>query len=242
MEELDPNSSYVPDGEFVYIDPKGREDFSKTGILTKDDFTDLSKNIKFVIFYLLDDSEFESGVHTSNFCALYNRSLKVLGVEEFAEPINGLYKTKYPNIYLVAQHSDNLYDELHKEYIEKGWEGLMMLDSSAKYQHKRTKSLQKIKAMKDSEFVIIGANLGKGRFSEILGYLTIELPNGDKVDVGSGFTDEQRDQLWQRRNQITNGLYYATVQYFEETKDSSGKSSLRFPVFKGLRNCVGEEL
>ena len=56
----------------------------------------------------------------------------------------------------------------------------MMLDGDKTYQHKRTKYLQKIKEMKDKEFEIVDMNLGKGRFSSTLGYITIKLPTGER--------------------------------------------------------------
>jgi DNA ligase-1 len=119
-----------------------------------------------------------------------------------------------------------------------------MLDGNKTYQHKRTKYLQKIKEMKDKEFEIVDMNLGKGRFSSTLGYITIKLPTGERVDVGSGFTDSQRDELWGGRDLILNSKipYFATIKYFEETVDKDGKKSLRFPVFKGLRNAKGEDI
>ena len=55
---------------------------------------------------------------------------------------------------------------------------------------------------------------------------------GNRVQVGSGFSLEQRRSFRDNPNLIIGKTI--TVQYFEETQDQHGDHSLRFPVFKVL--------
>ena len=57
---------------------------------------------------------------------------------------------------------------------------------------------------------------------------------GFKVDVGSGFSQEQRRHYFKNPEEIIGKTI--TVQYFEETKNQDGGISLRFPVIKGIYN------
>lgn len=65
----------------------------------------------------------------------------------------------------------------------------------------------------------------------------IQLPDGeidwetDYFEVGTGFTDEQRNALWRDRKSLKGKV--VTVEYREMTKDNVP----RFPVFKGFRHA-----
>ena len=54
---------------------------------------------------------------------------------------------------------------------------------------------------------------------------------GSPVQVGSGFTIDQRRHYYSNQSDILDSVI--CVQYFEETVDQHGNNSLRFPVFKG---------
>lgn len=46
-------------------------------------------------------------------------------------------------------------------------------------------------------------------------------------------SDEQRKEFWDHQDLYLGCV--VTVQYFEETNDADGNKSMRFPVFKELR-------
>lgn len=57
---------------------------------------------------------------------------------------------------------------------------------------------------------------------------------GNKVKVGSGFTDEQRNKFWEARQNLIGVI--CEVNYKEITYDkNTGLESLQFPVFVSLR-------
>ena len=55
---------------------------------------------------------------------------------------------------------------------------------------------------------------------------------GNRVNVGSGFTIDQRKHFYDYPANIINKTI--TVQYFEESQSQSGDYSLRFPVVKHI--------
>lgn len=102
----------------------------------------------------------------------------------------------------------------------------------APYQFKRTNDLLKVKVMQDADLLITGVQEGSGRFKGTLGSLIVSY-KGNQVGVGSGLSDEMRSSIWNDPDRFIGRI--ATIQYFEETKDKNGKASIRFPVFKEIR-------
>ena len=100
------------------------------------------------------------------------------------------------------------------------------------YQFTRTNALLKVKVMQDCDLEIIGVQEGQGKFAGTLGALTVDY-RGTPVGVGSGISDEMRKKIWASPDAYIGRV--ATIQYFEETHDAKGKPSIRFPVFKELR-------
>ena len=117
-------------------------------------------------------------------------------------------------------------------------EGIMINLDDAPYVFGRTSNLLKVKVMSDCDLEIIGVQEGKGKFEGTLGALTVDY-KGNPVGVGSGLTDEMRSAIWADPDKYIGRV--ATIQYFEETNDADGKLSIRFPVFKELRE-VGKEV
>ena len=63
---------------------------------------------------------------------------------------------------------------------------------------------------------------------------------GNELSVGSGMTDEQREQFWASRVNLTGRII--EVKYKEVSKDKkTGRESLQFPIFVGLRE-IGKEV
>lgn len=131
-----------------------------------------------------------------------------------------------------GENMEMLY-KLLEEQRKLGHEGIMInLDGEA-YEFKRTKNLLKFKVMSDCDLKIIGMNRGVGKFKDTLGSLIVDY-KGNEVGVGSGIDDCTRKMMWSDRDKYIGRI--ATIQYFEETTDANGKPSLRFPVFKTLRD------
>ena len=125
-----------------------------------------------------------------------------------------------------------------QEDVEKyGWEGLI-LRHDVSYEGKRTKNLLKVKKFFDAEYKVIGIENDTMTFSEKgKGQITYETMKsvlikhkGQTVNVGSGWSREQRDLYYKSPEKIIGKTI--TVQYFEETTNKQGTISLRFPTVK----------
>jgi DNA ligase-1 len=121
---------------------------------------------------------------------------------------------------------------LDKAIAEKE-EGIMINIWDAPYEFKRTNSLLKVKKMSTVDLEIVGYEEGSGRLSGTLGAVLVRYKEGNIVKVGSGFSDELRREIWTNQSKYLNTV--CEIQYFEETTNSDGGISLRFPIFKDFR-------
>lgn len=118
---------------------------------------------------------------------------------------------------------------LHKYFIEAGYEGAMVKTIDAPYRFGRSYDVMKVKEFHDVDLPIIGLEEGTGRHAGRLGAVKISF-NGVIVKVGSGFSDIQREQVWNNQDNFLGRII--EVRYQEVTPDGS----LRFPTFVCFRN------
>ncbi|KAL9559873.1 hypothetical protein MBANPS3_000198 [Mucor bainieri] len=127
-------------------------------------------------------------------------------------------------------------DQLKKESIEKGWEGLM-LRKDVIYEGKRTKNLIKLKEWEDAEYTVKSIETGYMRMPDtgetklVVTNVNIE-HKGYPVSVGSGFSMQSRIDYAQQPEKIIGKTI--TVRYFAESKKENGSISLRFPTVKAV--------
>lgn len=107
---------------------------------------------------------------------------------------------------------------------QQGGEGLVLRRPDVPYRTGRDKASLKVKSFQDSEARVIGHKPGKGRLSGKLGALHVELPDGKRFYIGSGFTDAQRDNPPPVGSDVT-------FKYQGLTK----RGLPRFPVFLRVR-------
>lgn len=113
-----------------------------------------------------------------------------------------------------------------------GYEGLM-LNKDSIYECKRTNNLIKIKSFKSSDLKIVGVLEGSGKLSGTLGSIVVDY-KGNTVNVGSGFTDEQRNEYWAIKDELIGRI--AEIKYKEISKNKdTGLESLQFPVIVCIR-------
>lgn len=223
------DNGIVLDGELVGKNEEGLSDsanFQKsTGIANSKDADKTS--LKYVIFDTLRLEEFQNG--KSEYTYKIRRQLLL----ELKETIA---KHNLKNIEVVQMFYEGIdQTEIDKwlDYCEEhDYEGCMInLDSP--YECKRVKSLQKAKMFKDIDLCCISVNEAiTGKYKGTLGSITCKYKNGT-VDVGSGFSDEQRGYYFNNPNEIVGKII--TVKYKETTTNKEGGESLQFPVFVTVR-------
>ena len=136
-------------------------------------------------------------------------------------------------VYSKSEPADlrEIVDTFHN-FVNVGWEGLMIKDVDAFYQWKRSKALLKMKMMDTMDLVVTDIYQGTGKYQYMLGGVYCDY-KGNKLGVGSGFTDKQRHTLWKFPNLIIGKTI--EVAYQSISHDKTGKESVSFPVFKGIR-------
>ncbi len=100
-----------------------------------------------------------------------------------------------PWLQAVAQQkvaNETALQALLKQTVQQGGEGLVLHRANALWSPGRHDALQKLKPMPDEEARVVAHLPGKGRHVGRLGALLLELPNGLRFALGTGFTDEQR--------------------------------------------------
>jgi DNA ligase-1 len=133
---------------------------------------------------------------------------------------------------------------INQKAIDGGYEGIMIKDPDAPYECKRTTSWLKLKPFIEVTLEVKDVEEGTGRNVGRLGALVCE-GNDDnrhiRVNVGSGFSDSDRDTFWHSRNDVLNQL--VEVRADAVTQNQDGSYSLRFPRFLHFRGFeVGEKI
>lgn len=89
-------------------------------------------------------------------------------------------------------YSDSeLFAYLDRAVDGKG-EGLMLRKTSSRYQAGRSSDLLKLKKHQDAEAQVIGYKVGKGKYQGLMGALLVKLESGVEFYIGSGFSDQHR--------------------------------------------------
>ena len=218
------------DGELLYKNKEGLSDseaFQKgTGIAMSK--SDDKSNLKLVVFDIFPLEEFWSGKSKLSYLNRKHTYLK-----QFAENLKNNPTENLELVPIVYEGTDHTQIWKWLDYAEEhDWEGCMVnLDTP--YECKRVKTLIKVKKFFDISLRVIDIEEGTGRNKGKLGAIVCRYYN-NTVNVGSGFTDEQRVYYWQHKDEILNHI--VDVKYKEVTTDKkTGLKSLQFPIYLGIR-------
>jgi DNA ligase-1 len=130
-------------------------------------------------------------------------------------------------------------DQFHrycKDMVNDGHEGVMIKDVGAPYECKRNTFWMKYKPTLTVDLEVIGVEEGTGRNAGRLGALVCSGVDDGKfitVNVGSGFSDGDRDDYWTNRNFIIGRTCEILCDVISQNMD--GTYSLRFPRFVRFR-------
>lgn len=222
-------SSIVLDGECCIIDEHGNEDFqSIMREIRRKDYT--IQNPCYMVYDFIPIQDFYKKSTNIPFAIrvdMYNRLFNNVKNIRHIKPLKQQLIT-----------NENEFNIMMNICRQNNWEGLVLRKNDTVI-CKRSDSMLKVKDFKDSEYKILDVEFGDFRVikngkeitENILTNIIIE-HNGCKVSVGSGFTIEQREYFKEHPNELIGQT--VTVQYFEETIDKNGNTSLRFPTVKAL--------
>jgi DNA ligase-1 len=80
-----------------------------------------------------------------------------------------------------------------QQLVSEGAEGLMLHRADAEWTPGRSNALRKLKPLPDEDARVIAYLPGKGRHAGRMGALLLQMTNGQRFALGTGFSDVQRD-------------------------------------------------
>jgi DNA ligase 1 len=127
--------------------------------------------------------------------------------------------------------------EYATEMVTAGFEGIMIKDMEAPYECKRNTFWMKWKPVITVDLPVIALEEGTGRNQGRLGALVCSGNDHGKditVNVGSGFSDTERDLFWNQKSDVVGRTVEILCDVITQNQD--GTYSLRFPRFVRWRD------
>ena len=135
---------------------------------------------------------------------------------------------------------------MNKQALAEGYEGLMIKPIDQGYKCKRSHAWLKIKPFIEVTLKVVALEEGTGKNEGLLGALVVEGEDDGKffhLNVGSGLTDENREQIWADQDNVIGQLVEIRADAATQSQDADDTWSLRFPRFKTFRGFeLGEKL
>jgi DNA ligase 1 len=194
----------------------------------------------FALFDFLPLTEFREGKGT---LPLIKRKelLKGFGISEYFDDC--IVVTKY-NVLNIKDDGDK-FKRINNTAIEEGYEGIMVKPINGLYECKRSYGWLKMKPYIEVTLKVIGIEEGTGKNEGSTGALVCEGTDEGKhikVNVGTGLSDANRDDIWNSVDTVIGQLVEIRADAITIAQDQEAYS-LRFPRFKCFRGFEpGEKL
>ena len=191
----------------------------------------LLENVKFYAFDIMGINEFYNGECKRAFHSpQQSRRAKLLEWFEAVDCAPDNCPVALVPLHIVSsfEEIDALYDVL----LQEGYEGVMVKQLAAPYKGKRTTGWLKYKPFVSIDCVIVDTLPGRQntRLENTLGKFSVD-HDGVQFNVGSGFSDEDRDAFWAIRDTLPGRYVEVKVN-----KDFGKKESkVNFPVYMRMR-------
>ena len=194
------------------------------------------------LFDVLPLADFEKGIYNKT------QSVRSSMVQFWVQQNNEML----PNVTCLANELVDLdtsegqlrYKEINAQAVAGGYEGIMIKDPEAGYECKRSVAWLKLKPFIEVSLEVVDVEEGTGRNVGRLGAIVCQGVDDGKtirVNVGSGFSDSDRDSYWASRDSLLGQI--VEVRADAVTQNQDGTYSLRFPRFLRFRGFqVGEKL
>ena len=228
-------SDVVFDGELLVADSSGKPLERKTGngILSKGVKGTMSEKeaamVRATLWDYIPFEDFTKGKFEKVYSIRFSKLIELLSkLEENYSQLKHYVEIVYTKE--VKNHFEAT--SLFEKFLAEGQEGTILKSKTGIWEDKRSKEQIKFKGELECDLKIVGWEEGTGRNKGRLGALVCESEDGMiRVNVGSGYKDEERDSFKQSMiGQI------ATVKYNARIKDRSGNvESLFLPTFIELR-------
>ena len=200
-----------------------------------------TKDMNYYIFDVIPLADFERGFWNAQ---QHKRThiLEVNKAEIEAEP--NLRIMPGMDVDLGTAQGQDVMRRFADDAVEAGYEGIMIKSVDAPYECRRSSFWMKWKPVMTVDLNIVGFEEGTGRNAGRLGAIICEGVDNERdirVNVGSGLSDENRDEYWHSRDDLVGRVVEVAADAVTQNQD--GTYSLRFPRFLRFRGFAqGEKL
>ena len=230
-----PSKSYVLDGEIM---GESFQALMKQAQRKKDVKT---KDMVYNIFDIVPLDDFARG----HWNTPLRKRIDLLDAAR--ERLVGIGNLKIANGITVDLDTAKGHDTMRRyanDAVNAGYEGIMIKAMDAPYECKRSSFWMKWKPVITVDLTVVGFEEGTGRNVGRLGAIICEGEDDNRkitVNVGSGFTDQDRDEFWQHQDSLSGQIVEVMADAITQNQD--GTYSLRFPRFVRYRGFEpGEKL
>ena len=247
------NFSHISDGLLANIDLIGRS-YVLDGEVVSNSFQALMKQVhrkddvqssdaRLMLFDIIPLSEFQKG---KSIMGQKRRTALLKGFKPAFEKCGHIDVIEQTEVDLDGYVGELQFKQFNKDAIEQGFEGIMIKDPNAVYECKRSVSWLKQKPFIEVSLTVVGTEEGTGRNEGKLGALICEGEDDGKrivVNVGSGFSDDQRAEYWADKEVMLGQIVEVRADAATINQDSEEVYSLRFPRFLRFRGfAAGEKI
>jgi DNA ligase-1 len=196
-----------------------------------------TKDMVFNVFDIIPRPDFERGFWNKNQAGrtalldVARSKLLELGNTPKLEITNGI------EVDLDTAEGHDVMRRYANDAVVEGFEGIMIKKLTAPYECKRSSFWMKWKPVITVDLTIVGFEEGTGRNVGRLGALICEGTDDGRqirVNVGTGFSDINRNEYWDSRATLLSEL--VEVEADAITQNQDGSYSLRFPRFARFRS------
>jgi DNA ligase-1 len=194
-----------------------------------------AQDARLVLFDILPLTEFQSG---KSVLGQRRRSNLLRSLKPVFDKIGYIDIISQIEVDLDQFVGEIQFKEFNENAIAAGYEGILVKDPESKYECKRSHSWLKIKPFLTVDLAIVSLEEGTGKNQGKLGALICEGTDQGKfirVNVGSGLTDEQRNEIWKEQNSVIGQVVEIKADCVTKNQDSDDVYSLRFPRFERFR-------
>jgi DNA ligase-1 len=188
------------------------------------------------LFDMIPLSEFQVG---KSVMGQKRRSALLKSMKPIFDKAGSIEVVDQVEVDLDTEAGQATFKQYNKEALAAGLEGIMIKDPDAPYECKRSVAWLKQKPFIEVSLEIIGVEEGTGKNVGRLGAFVCSGTDDGvfiTVNVGSGFTDEQRIEFWNSRDALLGQIVEVRADAITQNQD--GSYSLRFPRFLRFRGFV----
>jgi DNA ligase 1 len=219
-------------GDFAMDGERYAGDFTTTMNAKKEGNEDAKSKMQFFAFFIMPLNDWKQ----------QKTSITMKKARDTLESIldSSFTKITLPQSVIVHNYEEMM-DRCNYVIDELGQEGLIIKDLNSTYKWDRDYAWTKVKRFYDADCTITGFYNGraKTRLENTLGGITVMgiLEDGTQIEtnVGSGFSDELRNEIFENQSEWLGRT--VVIKYQEVSKSKSKEvASLRFPTYVRCRD------